>query len=106
MKIFHNYDYLNYKAKVIFSYHGFTGKDEWFDFAHYKLIGLQQQPAGFAGQFLFLNWSNEQNKNLVDIETYKILYDIDTELGVEPTGQLHNCLQLGIHRLLRNKLSP
>ena len=79
--------YLNYKAKVIFSYHGFIGEDDWFNFAHYKAAGLQNQPAGFAGQFLFLNWSNEQGKNLVDIETYKILYDIDTQLGVEPTGQ-------------------
>ena len=58
---------------------------------------MQLQPAGFAGQFLFLNWSSEENKNLVDVENYKILYDIDTELGVGPTGQLHNCLQLGIH---------
>ena len=85
--------YLNYKAKVIFSYHGFIGEDDWFHFGHYKAAGLQNQPAGFAGQFLFLNWSFTENKNLVDIETYKILYEIDSELGVEPTGQLHNCLQ-------------
>ena len=98
-KIFNYYGYLNYKAKDIFSYHGFIGKDEWFEFSHYQRQGLQRQPAGFAGQFLFLNWSNEQNKNLVDIETYKTLYDIDRELGVEPTGQLHNCLQSGIRRL-------
>ena len=82
---------------MIFSYHGFIGEDEWLNFAQYKIAGLQNLPAGFAGQFLYLNWSNEQNKNLVDIETYKILYDIDTQLGVEPTGQLHNCLQLGVN---------
>ena len=93
LKLFHNHAYLNYKAKVIFSYHGFIGKDDWFNFPHYKSSGLQNQPAGFAGQFLFLNWNNELGKNLVDIETYKSLYDIDTQLGVEPTGQLHNCLQ-------------
>ena len=92
-KSFHYRSYLNYKAKVIFSYHGFIGKDDWFYFDHYEDARLLNLPAGFAGQFLFLNWSNEQNKNLVDIETYKTLYDIDTELGVKPTGQLHNCLQ-------------
>ena len=85
--------YLHYKARVIFSYHGFIREDQWFNFAHFKAAGLQNQPAGFAGQFLFLNWNNELGKNLVDIETYKSLYDIDTQLGVEPTGQLHNCLQ-------------
>ena len=98
-KILYYYGYLNYKAKVIFSYHGFIGEDDWYEFSHYKLQGLQLQPAGFAGQFLFLNWSNEANRNLVDIESYKILYDIDNELGVDPTGQLHNCLQLGMHEL-------
>ena len=95
-QILHNYGYLNYKAKVIFSYHGFIGQDQWYEFSHYKRNGLQHQTAGFAGQFLFLNWSNKENKNLADIESYKILYDIDTELGVKPTGQLHNCLQSGI----------
>lgn len=92
-KKFYYYNYLTYKAKVIFSYHGFIGEDRWFEFEHYKLAGLQRQPAGFAGQFLYLNWSDAENKNLVDIETYKILYEIDTQLGVEPTGQLHSCLQ-------------
>ena len=86
-KKFHYYNYLTYKAKVIFSYHGFIGEDQWFEFEHYKLAGLQRQPAGFAGQFLYLNWSDAENKNLVDIETYKILYEIDTQLGVGPTGQ-------------------
>ena len=55
-------------------------------------------PAGFAGQFLYLHWSEQENRNLVDIETYKTLYEIDTQLGVGPTGQLHNCLQSGIDR--------
>jgi len=87
------YAYLDYKAKVIFSYHGFVGKNQWFNFAELKGAGLQNQPAGFAGQFLYLHWNNDESKNSVDIETYKTLYDIDTELGVEPTGQLHNCLQ-------------
>ena len=96
MKNYHSFVYLNYKAKVIFSYHGFIGEDEWFDFPHYIKLGLQRQPAGFAGQFLYLNWSPEESKNLVDIETYKILYDIDTQLGVGQTGQLHNCLQARI----------
>ena len=93
IKLFPNYVYLNYKAKVIFSYHGFIRKHDWFSSMDLQYAGLQKQPAGFAGQFLFLNWNYEQNKNLVDIETYKILYDMDTELGVKPTGQLHNCLQ-------------
>ena len=91
--MFNRYAYLNYKAKVIFSFRGFIGKNQWFDFDELKAAGLQNQPAGFAGQFLFLHWNNEERKNSVDIETYKILYDIDTELSVEPTGQLHSCLQ-------------
>ena len=83
---------------MIFAYNGFVGEDDWYEFVHFKAAGLQNQPAGFAGQFLYLNWSNDQNKNLVDIETYKILYDIDTQLGVEPTGQLHNCLQYCVRK--------
>ena len=78
---------------MIFSYNGFVGEDDWFDFDHYQKLGLQNAPAGFAGQFLYLNWNDKVNRNLVDIEIYKTLYDIDTALGVEPTGQLHNCLQ-------------
>ena len=96
LKLFDNQVYLYYKAKVIFSYHGFIAKDEWINFPPYHLgstSGLKKHPAGFAGQFLYLNWNNELGKNLVDIETYKVLYDIDTQLGVEPTGQLHNGLQ-------------
>ena len=97
LKILDHDEYLNYKAKVIFSYNGFIGKYEWLDYRVFKMQGLQDQTAGFAGQFLYLNWNAEENRNLVDIETYKTLYDIDTQLGVGPTGQLHNCLQLGIH---------
>ena len=75
-KIFNHYGYLNYKAKVIFSYHGFIGENEWFEFAHFKQAGLQHQTPGFASQFLYLNWDDVRMKNLVDIETYKILYEI------------------------------
>ena len=64
---------------MIFSYHGFIGEYDWFDFNTLTSEGLQDQVAGFAGQFLYLNWSTEENKNLVDIETYKTLYDIDTQ---------------------------
>ena len=78
---------------MIFSYNGFIRKFDWFPFAEYQAAGLLNQTAGFAGQFLYLNWSDEKNKNLVNIETYKVLYDIDTQLGLKPTGQLHNCLQ-------------
>ena len=98
MKTYCYFLYLNFKAKVIFSYHGFIGKYEWFDFFQLKIAGLRRQPAGFAGQFLYLNWSLKENKNLVDIETYKTLYDIDSQFGVQSTGQLHNCLQPGIRK--------
>ena len=99
MKILDHDGYFNYKAKVIFSYNGFIRPYQFLDFRVFKNQGLQDQPAGYAGQFLYLNWNAEENKNLVDIETYKALYDIDTQLGVGPTGQLHNCLQPGIRRL-------
>ena len=93
LKLNDNYAYLHYKTKVIFSYRGFIRKHDWAPLAEYQYHGLLSRPAGFAGQFLFLHWNYEQNKNLVDIETYKVLYDIDTQLGVKATGQLHNCLQ-------------
>ena len=72
-KNFHYYDYLTYKAKVIFSYHGFIGEDQWFEFEHYRRAGLQYMPAGFAGQFLYLNWSDAENKNLVLSNRYRNL---------------------------------
>ena len=97
--MFDRFEYLSYKAKVIFAYNGFIGEEEWHDFMFFQTQGLQNAPAGFAGQFLYLHWKPELNRNTVDIETYKTLYDIDTELGVKPTGQLHNCLQSGIQRL-------
>ena len=34
--MFNRYAYLNYKARVIFSYRGFIGENQWVDFAQFK----------------------------------------------------------------------
>ena len=77
LKLSHNYVYLHYKAKVIFSYHGFIGEDDWFNFAHYKAAGLQNH---WSAQIFFGNgiqarvWQPEVGKSRPDLNLVQIIW--------------------------------